>query len=346
VSNVSIAAAISSDRELSVIEVEEQPLGADEVRVDVAFCGLCGSDLLIFFGAPQPLTGHIMGHEFSGVVREAGSGVSGWAAGDRVVVRPIKSCGTCRECHGDNDAVCVTGIMGGPGLGSAGGLGDSVAVPAYMLHRIPDHLSLEHAALTEPLAVAVRGVRHARVSGDDAVVITGAGPIGALTLEVLKACGHTRILVVEPNPERRAMAARRGVLTAEPGEFVAAVAEHFPDGVAAILDCTGRAECLQQNVDVAGYGARIVILGIASTPAQVQPMAVALKELAIIGSTGYSPNDFTAALDLLASGKVKGEALVTSVVELGKVDAKLRELHSGLTADIKVLVHHAAHGNA
>ncbi|WP_264023052.1 zinc-dependent alcohol dehydrogenase [Mycolicibacterium pyrenivorans] len=343
---MSLAATISSDRELSVIEMDEHPVGADEVRVDVAFCGLCGSDLLIFFGAPEPLAGHIMGHEFSGVVREAGSGVSGWTAGDRVVVRPIKSCGACRECRGDDDAVCVTGIMGGPGLGCAGGLGDSVVVPAYMLHRVPDHLSLEHAALTEPLAVAVRGVRHAQVSSDDAVVITGAGPIGALTLEVLKAYGHERVLVVEPNAGRRAMAARRGALTAEPAGAAAAVAEHFPDGVAAIFDCTGRAECLQQNVDVAGYGARIVVLGIASTPAEVQPMAIALKEVVIVGSTGYSRNDFTGALDLLASGKVNGEALVTSVVDLGRADAKLRELHSGSTADIKVLVRHAGHANA
>ncbi|WP_179469726.1 zinc-dependent alcohol dehydrogenase [Mycolicibacterium vinylchloridicum] len=340
---MNVAAAISSDRTLSVIEVEEQPLSADEVRVDVAFCGLCGSDLLIFFGAPEPLAGHVMGHEFSGVVRETGSGVSGWSAGDRVVVRPIKSCGSCRECRGDDNAVCIAGIMGGPGLGCPGGLGDSVVVPAYMLHRVPDHLSLEHAALAEPLAVAVRGVRHARVSGGDSVVITGAGPIGALTLEVLKAYGHERILVVEPNPERRAMAARRGVLTAEPADVAAMVAEHFPEGVAAILDCTGRADCLQHNVDVAGYGTRIVILGIASAPAEVQLMAVALKEVVIIGSTGYSRNDFTEALELLALGKVKAEALVTSVVELGKADAKLRELHSGSTADIKVLVRHMTH---
>lgn len=339
---MSIAGAISSGRELSVIEVAESPLRDDEVRVDVAFCGLCGSDLHMFFGAPEPLTGHILGHEFSGVVREVGSSVMEWNSGDRVVIRPVKSCGTCRACRGDRDAVCVAGLMGGPGLGCPGGLAESVSIPARMLHRVPDHLSLQHAALTEPLAVAVRGFRRARLSGDDAVVITGAGPIGAMTLDVLKAFGHDRILVVEPNPDRRARVSRTGVPTAEPGELAAAVAEHFPGGVAAVFDCTGHADCLQQAVDVAGYGARIVILGISTTPAEVQLLAVALKEVSIIGSTGYSTRDFADALDLLASGRVDADALITSVVGLDRADAKLRELHSGSTADIKVLVHHNA----
>jgi (R,R)-butanediol dehydrogenase / meso-butanediol dehydrogenase / diacetyl reductase len=337
---VSIAGVISSGRELSVVEVEESPLGDDEVRVDVAFCGLCGSDLHMFFGAPEPLTDHILGHEFSGVVREVGSDVTEWNSGDRVVIRPIESCGTCRACRGDREAVCVAGLMGGPGLGRAGGLAESVSIPVRMLHRVPDHLSLQHAALTEPLAVAVRGVRHARLSGDDAVVIAGAGPIGAMVLDVLKAFGHDRILVVEPNPERRARAVRAGVPTAPPGELAAAAGKHFPEGVAAVFDCTGRAECLQQAVDVAGYGARIVILGIATTPAEVQLLPVALKEVSIIGSTGYSTGDFADALDLLASGRVDAEGLITSVVGLDETDTKLRELHSGATADIKVLVRH------
>jgi (R,R)-butanediol dehydrogenase/meso-butanediol dehydrogenase/diacetyl reductase len=337
---VSVAGAISSGREVSLIEVEESPLGDDEARVDVAFCGLCGSDLHMFFGTPEPLTGHILGHEFSGVVREVGSAVTEWNSGDRVVIRPIKSCGACRACRGDCDAVCVAGLMGGPGVGRAGGLAESVSIPVQMLHRVPDHLSLRHAALTEPLAVAVRGFRHARLSRDDAVVITGAGPIGAMALDVLKAFGHDRILVVEPNPDRRAWASREGVPTAEPGELAAAAAKHFPEGVAAVLDCTGSADCLQQAVDVAGYGARIVILGMATIPAEVQLLSVALKEVSIIGSTGYSTRDFADALDLLASGRVDADALITSVVGLDETDTKLRELHSGATADIKVLVHH------
>jgi (R,R)-butanediol dehydrogenase / meso-butanediol dehydrogenase / diacetyl reductase len=323
-----------------VIEVEESPLGGDEVRVDVAFCGLCGSDLHMFFAAPEPLTGHILGHEFAGVVREVGSHVSEWNSGDRVVVRPVKPCGACRACRGDRDAVCVAGLMGGPGLGCAGGLAESVSIPAHMLHRVPDHLSLQHAALTEPLAVAVRGFRHARLSVGDAVVITGAGPIGAMTLDVLKAFGHDRILVVEPNPDRRGRAGGAGVLTAEPGELAAAAAKHFPEGVAAVFDCTGRAECLQQAIDVAGYGGRIVVLGIATAPAEVQLLPVALKEVSIIGSTGYSTRDFADALDLLATGRVGADALITSVVGLDETDTKLRELHSGVTTDIKVLVRH------
>jgi (R,R)-butanediol dehydrogenase/meso-butanediol dehydrogenase/diacetyl reductase len=336
---VTSAAVINADRALSVIDVAVPPLGPNEVRVDVAFCGLCGSDLHIFFDAPEPMTGHILGHEFSGVVADTGADVTGWTAGDRVVIRPVDTCRACKGCR-SGDGVCVTGLMGGPGLGRVGGLAQSVALPAQMLHRIPDGLSLLDAALTEPLAVAVRGVRRARVSKDDPVVVLGAGPIGMLTLAVLHARGVNRVLVVEPNAGRRRAAARRGVHTTEPDGLAAAVAEYFPDGVAAVIECSGHPNCLQQAVDVADYGARIVVVGVPTAPSELQSMFIAIKELSIIGSTAYSEHDFTEALDLLASGHIDTGALISSVVTLDQTDAKLRELASGSGADLKVLVRH------
>ena len=333
------AAVINSARELSITHTDMPSPTAGEVRLSVAYCGLCGSDLHLFFGPPQPAVGHVLGHEFSGVVSEIGPGVTDWREGDRVVVRPIDSCGACTACSED-DGICLTGLMRGPGLGRPGGLAQTLTVPVHMLHRIPDALSLRDAALTEPLAVVMRGVRRACLRADDAVVITGAGAIGMLTLAVLQARGLTRLMVVEPNSERLLKARRRGVIATAPGQLGAVASENFPDGVAAVIDCSGHPDCLQQAVDVAGYGARIVILGVPAAPSEVQLMAVAVKELSIVGSTAYSKRDFTEALEILVSGRLITDELITSEVSLSQAEAKLHELQSGSSHDIKVLVRH------
>lgn len=336
---MSAAAIINSARELTITETATTPLSSREVRVDVAYCGVCGSDLHMFFDAPEPLVGQVLGHEFSGVITEVGPDVAGWSIGDRVVIRPIDECGTCAACRAE-DAVCMNGLMCGPGLGRPGGLAQSVALPCRMLRRVPDHLSLRDAALTEPLAVAVRGVERARLAPDDAIIVAGAGPVGLLTLAVLQARGSNRILVAEPNAQRRDVAARRGAHTVEPSGLAAAANLHFADGVAAVIDCSGHPDCAQQAVDVVGYGARIVIVGIPTAPSQLSLLSVAIKEVSIVGSAGYSERNFADALALLASGQVNADEFVTSVLSLDEIDSKLHELISGESADIKVLVSH------
>jgi 2-desacetyl-2-hydroxyethyl bacteriochlorophyllide A dehydrogenase len=333
------AAVINGNRELAVEQLPIQELGHDEVRVHVAFCGLCGSDLHLFFGPPEPFEGHVLGHEFSGTIGEVGAHVTGWRAGDRVAIRPIDACGDCAACR-DEDGVCISGLMRGPGLGRAGGLAASVTVPAQMLHRVPDGLSLRDAALAEPLAVAVRGVRRGRVSEDAAVIVMGAGPIGLLTLEVLRARGISRVLIVEPNPERRAAVAPAGIATAHPSDMASAAAQHFPQGIDAVFDCSGQPGCAQEACNVVGYGGRVVILGVPEAPSEVHMMTVAVNELSIIGSTAHSRREFDEALDLLASGRIDTARLISSVVGLAETDAKLRELASGESKDVKVLVRH------
>lgn len=332
-----MAAVIVAERALVVTELDQPVCGPGEVRIDVAYCGVCGSDLHLFFDAPDPLAGHVLGHEFSGVVSEAASDVDGWEPGDRVVVRPIDECGDCTACRSEN-GVCLTGLVRGPGLGRPGGLAHSVTIPARMLHRVPDNLSLRDAALTEPLAVAVRGVAHAEVTPGDGVVVLGAGPIGLLTLEVLRARGITDVLVVEPNDARRALAAGRGVRVATPARAREEAAGSFTDGPRAVVDCSGHPGCAQNAVDMLGYRGRVVIVGIPGAPSELLLMQVAMFEMTIVGSTAYSERDFDEALAHLAAGRIDVDALITSVVGLDGADAKLRELFSGSSRDIKVLV--------
>ncbi len=332
-----IAAVIAPERALSVIEVDRSPCAPGEVRIDVAYCGMCGSDLHLFFDPPDPLTGHVLGHELSGIVSETAPDVDGWNPGDRVVVRPIDDCGDCTACRSE-DGVCLTGLVRGPGLGRPGGLAESVTVPAGMLHRIPGGLSLRDAALTEPLAVAVRAVTQAEVVPGAGVVVFGAGPIGLLVVEVLRARGITDVLVVEPNHARRALAGESGVRTTTPGRVREEAAALFAGKPRAVLECSGHPRCAQDAVDLLGYRGRLVIVGISSVPSEVLLSQVSMFEMTIVGSTAYSERDFDEALAHLAAGRIRVDTLVTSVVGLDGADAKLRELSDGTGSDIKVLV--------
>lgn len=332
-----IAAVIAPERALSVIEVDRSPCAPGEVRIDVAYCGMCGSDLHLFFDPPDPLTGHVLGHELSGIVSETAPDVDGWNPGDRVVVRPIDDCGDCIACRSE-DGVCLTGLVRGPGLGRPGGLAESVTVPAGMLHRIPGGLSLRDAALTEPLAVAVRAVTQAEVVPGAGVVVFGAGPIGLLVVEVLRARGITDVLVVEPNHARRALAGESGVRTTTPGRVREEAAALFAGKPRAVLECSGHPRCAQDALDLLGYRGRLVIVGISSVPSEVLLSQVSMFEMTIVGSTAYSERDFDEALAHLAAGRIRVDTLVTSVVGLDGADAKLRELSDGTGSDIKVLV--------
>lgn len=333
------AAVIDASRHLTIIDLPRAELGPANVTLEVAFCGLCGSDLHLMFGPAEPMAGHVLGHEFSAVVSEVGPGVCDWGVGDRVVVCPVDSCGDCGGCRAA-DGICISGLMRGPGLGAVGGLASSVTVPSRLLHRIPGALGLREAALTEPLAVAVRGVRRARLPDDPAVVVMGAGPIGMLTLAVLRSRGVRRILVAEPNDTRRRTAEQAGAIVATPADLPGATAANFPDGVTAIFECSGHPGTVAQAANIAGYGARIVLLGVPETASEVHMMTVAINELSVIGSTAYTADDFAEALSLLASGRVDTGRLITSTVGLHEADRKIHELASGRSVDVKVLVQH------
>lgn len=208
------AAVLHGIDDLRVEDVPEPELPDGYVLVDVAFNGICGSDLGMIhsFGIsehPHPLTGacgpQILGHEFSGVVCAVGAGVVDVAVGDRVAVQPNYHCGTCARCRDGHEHLCTSAAFHGinaPG----GGLAERTAVPAENVHVLPDGVSLEQAAVVEPLAVALHAVELSGVGHTDFALILGAGPIGIATALNLCADGVDRILLSEPSETRRAVA--------------------------------------------------------------------------------------------------------------------------------------------
>ncbi|MDO8212020.1 zinc-binding dehydrogenase [Conexibacter sp. CPCC 206217] len=332
------AVAIGADRGLELIDAPQAPVMAGEVRLDVAYCGICGSDLHML-DMPGVPAGLVLGHELAGSVSEVGEAVAGWSVGDRVTVLPIVPCGECYACRGGHDHLCENGLSRGPGLGRAGGYAETVVVPAGMLRRLPDGVSEAHGALTEPLAVAIRAIALAEPSQETGVWVIGAGPIGVMTAAGLRARGVRRVVVVEVNPARREMVERLGFSTAAPGAAAASAEELFGAAAATVaIDCSGHPSGTPLAVGLLPPAGRLVVVGIPGEPAPLDLTAVAMKELSIRGSLAYSTRDFAEALDHIAAGRIPCEQIVTAVAGLDEAPRWFDDLRSGATPHLKVLL--------
>src|SRR3954462_3632817 len=226
---------------------------AGEVVVRVATCGICGTDLHEYMAGPivtpvepHPLTGaqnpQILGHEFAGDVVATGSGVTTVSEGDRVAIMPLAYCGHCAYCRRGLQQLCAT--MACVGLSHAwGGLADLATVAEYQVVRLPDGVSYEQGALIEPTAVAAYGVERAGVAPGDRVLVTGAGPIGALAALCARAAGASAVYVSEPNAARRARTEALGVASVLDPTVVDVPAFLHEDtdglGVDVAIECSG-----------------------------------------------------------------------------------------------------------
>src|SRR4051794_13800328 len=191
--------------ELAVGETEARRPGAGEVEIDVAFTGLCGTDLHILHGAmdARVTLPAVLGHEMSGTIRAVGDGVQERAEGDRVTVMPLSSCGLCPACRNGASHVCHN--LNFLGIDSPGSMQSTWTVPAEVVVPLPDGLSLEVAALAEPTAVAAHDVRRSGLAAGERTLVVGGGPIGLLIAAVARAAGG-QVLLAEPNDLRREVA--------------------------------------------------------------------------------------------------------------------------------------------
>jgi threonine dehydrogenase-like Zn-dependent dehydrogenase len=293
--------------------------GPGEVLVQVEFCGICGSDL--HAAEPDFRPGVTMGHEFAGTVAELGPGVEGWRVGDRVCVNPNGDwCGACAFCRVGQFNMCPGIWETTVGVARDGGMAPWAAVRARILHRLPEGVSTRQGAWVEPLAVAVRTVRTSGIAvGDDAVVF-GAGPIGLLVIQVLRAAGAGRITAVEPSELRARLAGACGA-----DELVDPrredVAERFADLAAApahAFECTGVAAVTETALRVLRPHGRLTVTGFAREQPFYRAQDLLFKELEIRGSFIYL-EEFRTAIELLERGAIDVAALTSDVrgVEAG-----------------------------
>ncbi len=338
-------------RDVRLDDIPEPKAGPGEVVIAVAACGICGSDLHEYLHgpvyipkSPHPLTGVMppvaLGHEFSGRVVEVGAGVEGLRSGERVAVNPCLLCGECRWCRRGQPNYCAK--LGSLGLCRDGGLAPLVAVPAYGCHRLPPEVDDLQGASVEPLAVVLHAYRRARSTGNEPVALIGAGAIGLLLLQVLKAKGTQWVVVVEPRPERRRLAGALGadaVIDPEAEDPARAVARlTLDERVAVAFECVGSPAAFATAFRVAGKGGRIVLVGLVPEAVPTNLLGLLAHEKEIIGSSAYV-DEFPEAIRLLAERRVRTEPLVSARVPLE--DAVARGLEALLRREdghIKILV--------
>jgi 2-desacetyl-2-hydroxyethyl bacteriochlorophyllide A dehydrogenase len=297
------------------LERREVPApGPGELKLRVEASGLCGTDLHIASGEyPLARPGVVIGHEFAGTIVEVGPGVAGsLRVGDRVTVDPNVPCRTCYYCHNARPHLCEN--PQGIGVTRNGGLAELAVVPASQAYRVPEGLPAEAAALTEPLACALHAVDLADLQPGGTAAVLGAGPIGVLCAALLVAAGASKVVVSEPQLERRERARDFGAEPVEPGAV--------PDGEAdVVLECVGRVETMKAAVEAARPGGTVVWVGVTPPEAEVgiKPYDVFRRELTIRG-TYTNPFTMERSLALLASGRINWEAVVTHRFPLSRFD--------------------------
>ena len=315
----------------------ERP-GPGEVRLDVAYCGVCGTDLHIAHGDmdQRVRSPRVIGHEMSGVVAELGPGVEGFRVGEPVVVRPLDA---RAETPADRGFSHISAGLKFLGIDAPGAFQRSWTVPAFTLHHLPAGVELRLAALVEPLAVACHDVRRAELRAEETAVVIGAGPIGLLVALVARAEG-ARVIVSEVNEARLRFAEQLGFETIDPGNVDPAERlVELTDGVRAdvVFEVSGAPAAALAMTQLAAIRGRIVVVAIYPDPQPVRLFDFFWKELQLCGARVYEPADYERAIELIAARTLPLERLISRVELLERLPAVFEELVRG-TGDIKVLV--------
>jgi L-iditol 2-dehydrogenase len=265
----------------------------------------------------------VLGHEFSGVVVEVGSDVTGLSLGDRVAADPNVVDGTCFFCRRGETNLCSG--LSPLGITRNGGFAEFAAVPASNAYRLPDSVSVEDGSLVEPLACCVRGIDQARIGLGDLVAVLGAGPIGCLLIQLARIQGAGTILAVEPEPARRAHAVAAGAdLTCGPDEAVAVLSELRDPAADVVIEASGRTQTAEWAIGLVRRGGTVVLFGVypEQERLQVSPFRVNEDELRIVGSLN-NPHTHQRAIDLLASRRVLLDGVITHRLGLEDLPAAM-----------------------
>lgn len=316
------SAQYQGNRSISVGDSTAIPPQNDEVRLEVAFCGICGTDIHIFHGAMDQRVSQpqIIGHEASATVVEVGEGVSNVVVGDRVAVRPL-SFGKVESF--DRGFPHVGKNLKFIGIDLPGGMQSSWTVPAYTLHKLPESLNLQHGAMIEPAAVACHDVRLGEVKDGETCVVIGGGPIGLLIALVAMEKGAT-VILSEVNESRLALAEELGIKVVNPiKEDLPAAVGGLTNGAMAdcVFEVSGSAPGVEVMTELPNVRGRIVMVAIHPQPKPVNLFKFFWSEIKMIGARLYEEEDFDEAIALADSGKLHLDRLITQVNPIDDVQS-------------------------
>ncbi len=333
-----LTASYVGDRTIRVSEADAAGPAPGQVQIAVAYTGLCGTDLHILHGNmdARVQTPLVFGHEMSGTIAALGEGVTDWRVGEGVTVMPLAWDGTCPACLAGNTHICQN--LDFIGIDSPGSLQGLWNVPAETLVALPAGVRLDHAALVEPVAVAVHDVRRSQLTAGEKVVVIGGGPIGVLIATVARHFGG-EVVVIELDEKRRAQIEGLGFTTLDPRTIdQVAWVEEWSAGAGAdvVFEVSGAAAAVLGATALAKVRGTIVVVAIHPTPREIDLQRVFWRELSILGARVYQRQDFETAVELVADGVIPADLLITRIVPLSATQEAFADLEAGRA--MKILV--------
>lgn len=324
------SAVFYGKHDLRVEEHEMPAVGPKDVLIQVKACGVCGTDVHIYEGdkgAAEVTPPTILGHEFSGIVKEVGAEVTACRIGDRVCVDPNCYCGACEPCRNGVAHYCEH--MVGYGTTVNGGFAEFCAVNERQVYKLGENTSFEQGAMTEPVACCLHGIDMCGIRPGSQVVVIGGGMIGLLMLQLAKLEGAARVALLEPVAEKREVAMKLGAdVCLDP------LHEDVKEGlkkagltwVNTVIECVGRPSTIEQAIDIAGNKAVVMMFGLTKPDETiaVKPFEIFQKELELKASY-INPYTQKRALDLIDSGRLDVASMIYGVYGLGKLEEILSD---------------------
>ncbi len=339
------ALVLTACNQLEIQDWPQPAVGDDEVLLRVAACGICGSDIHGMDGSTgrrQPPI--IMGHEAAGTVAAVGGNVRSWKPGDRVTFDSTVYCGTCWFCRRGEINLCENRRVLGVSCGDYrrhGAFAEFVAVPQHILVQLPDGVSFRHAAMIEPLSIAFHAARRTRIALGDTMVVVGAGMIGLLVIQTLRASGCGRIIAVDVDRQRLDAARKLGATECLASDEADVPAEVFRAtggrGADAAFEVVGISATLRTAIACVRKGGQVTLVGNLAPSADFPLQAVVTRELTLHGCCASS-GEYPACLDMIARGAIDVDALISAVAPLAEGPAWFQRLYNGAEGLLKVIL--------
>jgi len=336
------AVALFGVGDIRTIEKEVPTIGDRDVLIRVGACGICGTDIHFFKGEWEVKTPLVLGHEFSGTIAKVGAKATNVKAGDRVVAEPNIVCGKCKYCRmSERNFFCEN--LRATGVTIDGAFAEYVTVPEQNVYTISGKLSLEEAALVEPLACIVRGLDNLRIPIGSSVAIVGAGPIGLLMTQLVKHYGASKIFAIDPVEERLKLAKDLGADiiidpdSQNPKDIIGENTEGLGTDIS--IECVGSSSAIETALTVLRKAGKLLIFGVAPEHDMwhVKPFALYNKEVSIF--TSYrSPYTFQRAVELASSESLRLKPIISHVYDLGQAPEVFSNLAAKKRGFIKALL--------